>query len=153
MELKDAVSILKSRKVITRAHIGSYVKGVKVTSCNPVSITNGSITTVAIANFSAHTEYGVGQAKADLGEGKIDESLNHNLSLGLRATDAPLQKGMIVDLMIEEITNKTGDKILVVNSVRIPQAVAASNGADMFSDFDAEVVAEAPFIVEEPGTV
>lgn len=149
MELKDAVNILKSRKVITRAHIGSYVKGVKVTSCNPVNIVNGGITTVAIANFGAHTEYGVEQAKQDLGNGEIDKSLNHNLSLGLRATDTPLQRGMIVDLMIEEVTNKEGVKILVVNSVRIPEAVVASTGGDMFSEFEAEaIVAEKPFTVE-----
>jgi hypothetical protein len=152
MELKDAVSILKSRKVITRAHIGSYVKGVRVTSVNAVNIVNGSTTTVAIANFGAHTEYGVAQAKQDLGNGSIDASLNHNLSLGLRASDVKLQKGMVVDLMIEEVTNKDGVKILVVNSVRVPEAVGASNGADMFSEFEAEAVAEEPFTVEN-GTV
>ena len=138
MEKDQALKILGSRSQISAP--GKY--RVKVTNCGDFSkdLGNGQ-SVIAIANFSAHTPYQVGQAKEDLAAGEFAKALNHNLNLSIRQSDYRPAKGEIVDVIVDYITTKDGEQALLCTSLSPIASTTPSAKAD-FSEF-AEVAAGA----------
>lgn len=135
----DAIKWLSNRPVIAAA--GKYT--VKVTSCenfNKVS-EDGKTVTVAIANFNAMNMYQATEAKKAIQAGDYQAAANKsNLSLGIRSTDYRPSKGETVNIIVEEITTKSGDVALLVTSLIEIQAKKASTTMDF--SFEDELVHE-----------
>jgi len=135
----DAIKWLSNRPVISAP--GKYTA--KVTSCqdfNKVS-ENGTVT-VAIANFNVMNMYQATEAKKAIQAGNYDDAVNKaNLSLGIRSTDFRPAKGELVNIIVEEITTKSGEKALLVTSVSEIQAKTASTKMDF--SLEEDLVAEA----------
>lgn len=123
----DAIKFLSRRPIITTA--GKYT--VRVNSCQDFSkVSENGTVTVAIANFNVMNSYQATQAKALLIAGDTNAALNQNLSLGIRASDFRPVKGETVNIMVEEIVTKSGEKALLVTSVMEIQAKAITNTMD-----------------------
>lgn len=131
MEIKDAVKILSSRNAI--AAPGKY--RVRVSNCSPFSkVLEGGQTIVAIANFNGMSPYHVEQAKELLNEGDITKALNQNFSLSIRANDYKPTKGEVVDIIVDLVDTKSGDKALLVTGLSPVAAITTMAKAD-FSAF------------------
>ncbi len=128
---EQAIQILNSRKLIP-AIDGYYA--VKVTSVTPFEER-------FIANFNAMTDYHFSEAKRLLLEGEIDEAVNQNLSVSLRATDYIPSKGEILEVYVSEITTKNGVTGRFVTAIKEVKAKATSKVS--FSLEDIKTPAEA----------
>lgn len=138
MEAQAFQRIIGSRTLITAP--GRYT--VKVSNCGDfVKSVNGT-NIVAIANFSAMTPYQVEQAKAKYFGGDPAAALNQNLSFTIRDTDYRPAKGERIDIDVDYVTTKSGEKALLV--VGLVPIQAKSAGKVNFSAFlTEEEIAEA----------
>lgn len=121
MEKTNAIQILNSRKLITEP--GKY--NLKVTSVTPF---NREETLVNITNYAAMTPYHLQQARALGAEDRWQEATNQALNSSQRiANDYLPSKGELVDVVVDEITNKDGIKILAVVSVTAMKTKTAAS--------------------------
>lgn len=130
MEKSNAIQILNSRKLVTEP--GSYqLRAVSVVPFDR----DGTL--VNIVNFNAMTDYHLSQAKASLKAGEYQEATNFAISTSARVgRDFTPQKGQIVEVVFDHITNKDGIEALVVvgvNALATKKAAAIS-----FDDVDEE---------------
>jgi hypothetical protein len=85
--------------------------------------------------------YQATEAKKAIQAGNYDDAVNKsNLNIGIRSTDFRPAKGELVNIIVEEITTKKGEKALLVTSVSEIQAKTASTKMDF--SLEEDLVAE-----------
>ena len=123
MDKARAQKILESRKMISEPN--KY--RLTVSTCQDFFQTRGEgenqVQVVAIANFKAMTPYHAEQALKLFGEGEYQKACNQNLSLSILDNGYKPESGEQVDAIVERITNKDGEPILVVSSIIPVKAV------------------------------
>lgn len=134
MTQETAMRILNSRKIIAEA--GKY--SVKVVNVNLHNEKH-------IVNFAAMNMYQAKNARTALNEGKIQDSVNSNLTTSVFDGKWVPAKGDVVNIMVEEIKTKKGDMALLVTSM---SEVKVSNKIIDF-DFSAEAEAGATLVASE----
>lgn len=139
---EDAKRMMSSRVVITSP--GKY-ENIKVTSCNDVVINNEDVT---ICNFSAVTPYQMEQIKEHLSSGDYDSAVNIQMSCRIWDDKYKPSNGETVNIIVEEITNKDGIEILVINKI-LPIAAKKATKLSFFNLFEDEDTAE-ELVVEKP---
>lgn len=135
MNKEQAIAILGSKQLITSA--GRYT--VKTSFCGDHSGDHG---TIAIANFGAMTSYQQEKAIELLKAGEYAKACNQGLSNSVRANDFRPGNGERVNIDVEEVTLKSGEKALLVVGCT-PLAISKASKADFsaFADEDASVEA------------
>lgn len=135
MDKSQALQILKSRKLIAVA--GKY----QLRAVSVVLHTREDGTVVNIINLNAMSPYHVEQAKAQLMEGNYQEATNFAFSTNARlGRDFTPAKGEIINVIVDNITNKDGIDALMVVGIS-PVAVSKAASVD-FSSFDDESAEE-----------
>ena len=114
---ESALAIIQSRTLITGP--GKY--SVKVTSVTPY--VKGD--TVAIINVSAMNSFQANAAAEQFKAGDYDGAANNNLSSSARANDYIPSKGEFVNIQVEEVDTKSGDKALLIVSMTEQKAASA----------------------------
>ena len=114
---ESALAIIQSRTLITGA--GKY--SVKVTSVTPYA--KGD--TVAIINVAAMNAFQANAAAEQFKAGDYDGAAHNNLSSSARANDYIPSKGEFVNIQVEEIETKSGDKALLIVSMTEQKAASA----------------------------
>ena len=123
MQQENALRILKSRKVITKA--GKYQ--LKVTS-DPNWYQPEEGDGYHIANVQAMNVQGASKAKAEFGAGNFDEACNKT-GLSTRIYDGRYlpSKGELVNVVVDEVELRDGSKELRIISLTELPTQSASN--------------------------
>ena len=131
---ESAEKILSSKRVITSP--GKYT--VKVTSVTEFIKDQ----TVAIVNFDVMNAFQQGQAEELYAAGDFQGACNQGLSMSLRALDYTPSPTERVDIEVEEITLKSGEKALMAQAIIPRKAVALKKSVWSFSSAPVEAEAE-----------
>lgn len=126
-------NILQSRMVIEKP--GKYQ--VKVNQISEYTPEGGA--TRFIVNLQATTKFHVARAIDALKKEEYQDALNSNLTATVFVNDGATStylpsKGEIVNVIVSEMINKAGEKILVVNSIMELPSVAAVSAKGLFDD-------------------
>lgn len=144
--LEQAQRIAKSRVFITKA--GKYQ--VKVTNDTHYlastgkaykELSDGSIQ-ASIGNVNAMTAFHLAKFKQHCKEGDFNGATNHSLSFGIRSKDYMPSKGEVIEIIVGEVTTKTGETALLITSYNPLPISAGSKISDaMFADDEESIPA------------